>query len=92
MVAVSEEVAYGLWCSFRQRGLRVPADISLIGFDDREEASLMDLPLTTVRVRKEEIGQACLRTLLERLRHPGMDFVERTLSTELMARGTVRKV
>lgn len=92
VVAVNDEVAYGVWRSFRRRGVRVPADISLIGFDDREEALLMDPPLTTVRVRKEEIGHTCLRTLLERLRNPEMAFVEKTLSTELVVRGTVRKL
>ena len=90
VVAVNDEVAFGLWRSIRRRGLRVPDDISLVGFDDREEATLMDPPLTTVRVRKEEIGQTCLRTLLERLHHPEMGFVERTLSTDLVVRGTVK--
>jgi LacI family transcriptional regulator len=92
VVAVNDEVAYGLWRSFRRRGLRVPADISMVGFDDREEALLMDPPLTTVRVKKEEIGQVCMRTLLERIGHPEKPFVEKTLSTELVVRGTVREV
>lgn len=92
VVAVNDEVAYGLWRSFRRGGVSVPGEISLIGFDDREEALLMDPPLTTVRVRKEEIGRACLITLLERLRHPEMPFVETTLSTDLVVRGTVRKL
>lgn len=92
VVGVNDEVAYGLWRSFRHRGLHIPADISLVGFDDREEALLMDPPLTTVRVKKEEIGQVCLLTLLERLRRPEMGYVERTLSTELVVGGTVRKV
>jgi len=92
MVAVNDEVAFGLWRSFRRRGLQIPEDISLIGFDDREEATLMDPPLTTVRVRKEEIGQACLRTLIERLRHPEMAYIERTLSTDLIVRETVKKL
>ncbi|TAM82747.1 MAG: LacI family transcriptional regulator [Acidobacteria bacterium] len=92
VVAVNDEVAFGLWRSFRRRGVRVPADISLIGFDDREEALLMDPPLTTVRVRKEEIGQICLRTLLERLRCSERAFVEKTLPTELVVRGTVKKL
>lgn len=92
VLAVNDEVAFGLWRSFRRRGIRVPSDISLMGFDDREEALLMDPPLTTVRVQKEEIGQTCLRTLLERLRHPEMAFVERTLPTEVVVRGTVRKL
>ncbi|HEX5412729.1 MAG TPA: LacI family DNA-binding transcriptional regulator [Terriglobia bacterium] len=92
VVAVNDEVAFGLWRSFRRRGVHIPSDISLVGFDDREEALLMDPPLTTVRVRKEEIGRVCLQTLLERLRHPEMAFVERTLPTELIVRGTVRRL
>ncbi len=92
VIAANDEVAYGLWRSFRRRGIQVPNDISLIGFDDREEASLMDPPLTTVRVRKEEIGQACLTTLMERLRNPEMAFVEKTLSTDLVVRETVKRL
>jgi DNA-binding LacI/PurR family transcriptional regulator len=91
-VVVNDEVAFGLWRSFRRRGVRIPDDISLVGFDDREEATLMDPPLTTVRVRKEEIGQACLRTLLERLRNPEMAFVEKTLATDLIVRETVKQL
>ena len=52
----------------------------------------MDPPLTTVRVRKEEIGQACPSTLMERLHHPETTFVEKTLSTDLVVRGTVKNV
>lgn len=92
VVAVNDEVAFGLWRLFRRQGLQVPDDISLVGFDDREEALLMDPPLTTVHVRKEEIGRTCLKTLLERLHHPEMAFVERILSTDLVVRDTVRSL
>jgi DNA-binding LacI/PurR family transcriptional regulator len=92
VMAANDVVAFGLWRSFRRQGVRVPDDISLIGFDDREEATLMDPPLTTVRVRKEEIGHVCLRTLLERLHHPEMAFVEKTLATDLVERETVKRL
>ncbi len=92
VVAVNDEVAFGIWRSFRHQRVHVPDDISLIGFDDREEATLMDPPLTTVRVRKEEIGEACMRTLLERIRNPKMAYMEKTLSTDLVVRETVRKL
>jgi DNA-binding LacI/PurR family transcriptional regulator len=45
----------------------VPDQISLVGFDDREEAVLMDPLLSTVRVHKEAIGENCMKMLLERL-------------------------
>ena len=45
-VAGNDEIAYGLWLSFRQHGIKVPDDISLVGFDDREEAIPMDPQLS----------------------------------------------
>lgn len=90
VVAGNDEIAYGLWRSLRQHALKVPGDISLVGFDDREEALLMDPPLSTVRVHKEEIGETCMKMLLERLHHPRMAFSQRILPTELVIRGTVR--
>jgi LacI family transcriptional regulator len=72
--------------------VKVPEQISLVGFDDREEAVLMDPPLSTVRVHKEEIGETCMKMLLERLHHPHMGFSRRILPTEFVIRGTVRRL
>ena len=90
VVAGNDETAYGLWLSLRRHGVKVPDEISLVGFDDREEAVLMDPALTTVRVHKEEIGQTCMKMLLERLHHPQMTFSQRILPTEFVIRGSVR--
>src|SRR5215472_3903843 len=91
VVAGNDETAYGLWLSLRRHGVKVPDEISLVGFDDREEALLMDPPLSTVRVHKEEIGETCMKMLLERLHHPKMAFSQRILPTEFVIRGTVRQ-
>jgi DNA-binding LacI/PurR family transcriptional regulator len=91
-VAGNDEIAYGLWRSLQRHALKVPDDISLVGFDDREEAVLMDPPLSTVRVHKEEIGETCMKMLLERLHHPRMTFSQRILPTEFVIRGTVREL
>jgi LacI family transcriptional regulator len=92
VVAGNDEIAYGLWRSLCRRGVKVPDQISLVGFDDREEALLMDPPLSTVRVHKEEIGETCMKMLLERLHHPQMAFSQRVLPTEFLMRGTVRQL
>ncbi len=92
VVAGNDETAYGLWLSLRWHAVKVPDEISLVGFDDREEAILMDSPLTTVRVHKEEIGQTCMKMLLERLHNPQMAFSKRILPTEFVIRGTVRHI
>jgi DNA-binding LacI/PurR family transcriptional regulator len=90
VLAGNDEIAYGLWRSLQRHAMKVPDDISLVGFDDREEAALMDPPLSTVRVHKEEIGETCMKMLLERLHNPRMTFSQRILPTELVIRGTVR--
>ena len=75
------EAAYGL-------GLRVPDDLSVIGFDDLVEARVASPPLTTVRQPIAEIGAAALRSLLDlRGGHPISRRLE--LATELVIRGSV---
>jgi DNA-binding LacI/PurR family transcriptional regulator len=63
-----------------------------LGFDDRELAFLIDPPLTTVRVPKEQIGDACMRLLLARLRDPRMAVAKQVLPTELVERESVSSV
>jgi LacI family transcriptional regulator len=92
VMAGNDEIAYGIWRAFLRSGVSVPDRISLIGFDDREEAKLMDPPLTTVRVHKEEIGDALMRLLLEKLHHPGPPYTRRILSTELVIRESVKSL
>lgn len=90
VVAGNDEIAYGVWRGLLRHNRTVPRDVSLVGFDDREEARLMDPPLTTVRVHKEEIGDALMRLLLDKLRHAGSPCSKRILATELVVRESVR--
>ncbi len=90
VVAGNDKIAYGVWRALLRQGLSVPDHISLVGFDDREEALLMEPPLTTVRVHKEEIGEALMKLLLERIHRPGPPFTRRIISTELVVRRSVK--
>ena len=54
----------------RQRGLRIPHDVALVGFDDVPEASRLDPPLTTVANRADAAGAQAMQLLLERLAAP----------------------
>ncbi|MBZ5670558.1 MAG: LacI family transcriptional regulator [Acidobacteriia bacterium] len=89
ILAGNDEIAYGLWRSFRRRGVRVPQDVSLIGLDDLEIGLMMEPPLTTIRVLKEEIGRACMVLLHERLHHRHLGWAQRIVQTKLVMRGTV---
>jgi LacI family transcriptional regulator len=63
--AGSDEVALGILEAARARGLRVPEDLSIVGFDDTEVARLASPPLTTVKQPLREMGAVALRTALQ---------------------------
>jgi len=86
--ACNDNMALGVYAAAHQLGLRVPEDLSVIGFDDVVEAKLASPPLTTVRQPIAEIGSAALRSLLDlRAGHPISRRLE--LATELVRRGSV---
>lgn len=88
LVAGNDGIAYGAWRVLQRAGLRVPDDLSLVGFDDVQEAQLTDPPLTTIRVRTEEIGHACGRMLLEKLKSHGKPQPPVVIGTEIVERGS----
>jgi LacI family transcriptional regulator len=65
--ASSDMMAYGVLSAARARGLRVPRDLALIGFDDIRSSSLIRPALTTVRQPFFEMGQQGIKVLLSTL-------------------------
>jgi LacI family repressor for deo operon, udp, cdd, tsx, nupC, and nupG len=64
----NDEMAIGVMQTARRRGIRVPEDLSVVGFDDIRFARYLDPPLTTITQPMREIGEGCVRLLLESLR------------------------
>ncbi|MFD5001250.1 LacI family DNA-binding transcriptional regulator [Streptomyces buecherae] len=67
VVCASDMMALGAVRAARERGLRVPRDVSVIGFDDSPLIAFTDPPLTTVRKPVRAMGQAAVRALLEEI-------------------------
>ncbi|MDH3745529.1 MAG: LacI family transcriptional regulator [Acidobacteriota bacterium] len=67
LFAFDDIAAVGAMRAFFDAGLRVPEDISIVGFDDIESASFLNPSLTTVRQPLREMGEIAGRVLLERL-------------------------
>jgi DNA-binding LacI/PurR family transcriptional regulator len=64
----NDQMALGVLRAFSEAGVRVPQDVSLVGFDDQPEAAYFTPPLTTVRQDFEELGRRCMdimRTQIE---------------------------
>jgi len=80
-------IAAGLYLATRERGLRIPADLSVTGFDDMDFARVLDPPLTTVALDAEQLGASGFE-LLER-RMSGRRTRRRiVLPAELLVRGS----
>jgi DNA-binding LacI/PurR family transcriptional regulator len=83
----SDVVAFGAMAALRDRGRRLPGDVSIIAFDDIPLAAYFDPPLTTVRIPAFELGQAAGEALLDRI--VGRPVAARTLlPTELVVRAS----
>lgn len=85
-VCVNDYVAGVLMHAFQSRGVQIPGDIRLVGIDDVRYASLLPVPLTTVRQPCPSIGQAAMQAMLERLNHPKAPGREVLFDGELIIR------
>lgn len=94
--AVSDKAAIGAYRAVMNRGLTIPGNISIIGFDDIEEAQVLHPPLTTVKVSGSAIGHVAVERLLSLIEMPDQDpavpSIKWTLPTRLVLRGSVRNL
>ncbi len=82
-------MAVGAKRALTERGLKVPEDVSIIGFEDSWIATHFSPPLSTVRVAKYEIGQIAARLLIERINDKKPTRPKKTtIPTELIIRKT----
>jgi LacI family transcriptional regulator len=82
----SDTVALGALQALRQRNLRVPEDIALVGFDDVPLAEFVDPPLTTVRLPAYGLGWGAADLLIRLLAHEEIREPQVFLETELVVR------
>ena len=60
-------MALGMLRAFSEAGVRVPDDVSVVGFDDQPESGYFTPPLTTVRQDFEELGRRCMDIMLNEI-------------------------
>lgn len=86
LLAASETLALGALRELKRRGLKVPDDIAVVGFDDLEVTPLLDPPLTTIALPAKEMGRQAM-AMLRRIR-AGKRITPRllTIDTRLVIR------
>jgi LacI family transcriptional regulator, repressor for deo operon, udp, cdd, tsx, nupC, and nupG len=82
----NDEMAFGAIQWLKSKGLSVPQDVSVVGFDNIEFAAYCDPPLTTLAQPTREIGRAAMNELFEILNGANAESKETVLATQLIVR------
>lgn len=91
IVAGNDQTAHGVYKALRNSGLRIPADISVVGYDDTVGLWLHP-GLTTIHEFPEQLGKQMVEMILNRIAKPGEPPQRVTLPTEFIKRDSCRPV
>jgi DNA-binding LacI/PurR family transcriptional regulator len=92
LFAYNDISAIGSICAFQESGIRVPQDVSVVGFDDIQTAAYMVPPLTTVRQPLLQMGQVAARSLLEEIEGRTKYVPEIVINPQLVVRKSTAPV
>ncbi len=96
LVAFDDLTAFGAIRAFEKHGLRVPADCSVVGFDDVDQAALYNPALTTIRQPMQGMGAAAVSVLLEAITvaqdNRSVTAVHQKMMPELIVRDSTRAI
>ena len=86
VIAINDVLAIGAYRFLKERNIKVPDDVALVGFRDLKATDLLEVPLTTVREPTEEIGKRAIEILLEESADPDCQIRGERLKLELVVR------
>ena len=92
IACANDEMALGLIKGLQEKGLQIPDDISIMGFDDIQMSSRIYPGLTTMRINYEDIAQKTFEYIDEWLKKEEAFASETIISTDLIIRDTVRVI
>jgi LacI family transcriptional regulator len=91
--AMNDIIAYGSMKALRNRNIKIPDEVSMVGFDDLPSSSLSEPPLTTIKVSTLQIGERALERLAERIWGQTKTFPEKIqVAGKLIIRDSVRSI
>jgi len=90
--AASDQMAIGAYRAIAEAGLRVPDDLSVVGFDDIEAAAFVVPPLTTIRQPFDEIAANAVSLLMELIGNRQVEETQLVLPPEMIIRGSTAEV
>lgn len=90
--AGNDMMAYGVYKQAKERGIAIPRDLSVVGFDDLQFSQFMEVPLTSMRQPAYEIGECAVRKIISWIENPEEVPESVRFKPELMARASSGKV
>jgi LacI family transcriptional regulator len=90
--AFNDNLAIGAMQAARARGIRVPEDVSIVGFDDTEGSTIVTPGLTTVRQPLAEMGRMAVSLLTRALDNQRFEALHVELATRLVVRGSTQRL
>jgi LacI family transcriptional regulator len=87
----NDNYAHHFMALCNQMGIKVPEQVSVVGFDDIDLAAMLHPPLTTMRVPKQEMGSRAVQRLMQLIETPGLPKETVTLPVELRVRASTAK-
>lgn len=91
-IAANDTIAIGIIKALKEYNIVVPKDISVIGFDDIPFCTMMDSPLTTMKVNKKCMGEKAIQLLMENIEHSEADNIKVLIRPKLIERESVRNI
>lgn len=88
IVCFSDRVALGVLSCLHRKGLKPGKDIGVVSCDDIDESDRGYVQLTTMRIKKAEIGRKAAELLIRRINNPGAPIRHINLKSELIVRGS----
>jgi LacI family transcriptional regulator len=86
LVTGNDHVALGAMRALREHGLRVPEDVSVVGFDNQPESAYYEPPLTTIHQDFAALGKQCIDYLVALIADPEMPVHQRVLYPHFVRR------
>jgi len=92
IAASNDRCALDVMSSLKQAGIRVPDDVSIVGFDDSDIITQAMIPLTTVKQFFSEIGRTAANLLIENINADQRDYTHIKIGTRLVVRKSTRPI
>lgn len=91
--ADNDVIAIGAMRALQEKGIRIPEQISIVGFDDIGFGAVSTPGLTTIHVFKQEMGEVAVRRALDHIKYSGRNVkMKIQVCTEFVERGSVKQI